>query len=250
MRSGLHRRHGFTLIELLVVIAIIAILAAILFPVFSRARAKARQTACLSNVKQLGLGITMYAQDYDEVMPPWGYKLNGAAPNSNGTDNVAQGFYSWDTLISPYIRNQQILICPDNPFGKGFRGYAAARYAFSSPESSRFFVVVTGAMPDPSQTIMLFDKGAQLPGASGDAAGENPFQSHSSTGYGLDTTMFHNGGKNFAYCDGHAKWAAQGAGPFRALGTSACPGSPQLPAQGYESHAAGHCEFPADWPVG
>ena len=68
-------RRGFTLIELLVVIAIIAILAAILFPVFAKAREKARQTSCLSNVKQLGLGLMMYAQDYDEklpsYLPPW-----------------------------------------------------------------------------------------------------------------------------------------------------------------------------------
>ena len=66
-------RHGFTLIELLVVIAIIAILAAILFPVFAKARAKARQTACMSNLKQLGLGFEMYAQDFDEFLPIWGY---------------------------------------------------------------------------------------------------------------------------------------------------------------------------------
>ena len=68
---GLQRRHGFTLIELLVVIAIIAVLAAILFPVFAQAREQARQTTCLSNLKQLGTGLTMYAQDYDETLPSW-----------------------------------------------------------------------------------------------------------------------------------------------------------------------------------
>src|SRR6266568_3508217 len=80
-RQGMRslRRTGFTLIELLVVIAIIAILAAILFPVFAQAREKARQTTCVSNLRQIGLGVNMYAQDYDEKMPPWTAKACDAA---------------------------------------------------------------------------------------------------------------------------------------------------------------------------
>ena len=76
-------RRGFTLIELLVVIAIIAILAAILFPVFAKAREKARQSSCLSNVKQLGLGLMMYAQDYDETYMPSGYVIPALGNNAN-----------------------------------------------------------------------------------------------------------------------------------------------------------------------
>ena len=90
-------RRGFTLIELLVVIAIIAILAAILFPVFAKAREKARQSSCLSNVKQIGLGIMQYAQDWDEMLP--GYTMGGVP------------YYD---AISPYIKNSQILRCPSN----------------------------------------------------------------------------------------------------------------------------------------
>ncbi|HLK60520.1 MAG TPA: DUF1559 domain-containing protein [Chthonomonadaceae bacterium] len=100
------RRTGFTLIELLVVIAIIAILAAILFPVFSQARAKARQTSCLSNFKQVGLSILMYNQDYDETMPPW----------DNGrvfSDDWQTEFY-WPQLVVPYIKNWQIFACPED----------------------------------------------------------------------------------------------------------------------------------------
>ena len=94
-----NRRSGFTLIELLVVIAIIAILAAILFPVFAQARAKARQTACLSNGKQLGLGKVQYVQDYDGVYPP--------AQQAVGTDT-----YSWPTMVYSYVKNADVFVCP------------------------------------------------------------------------------------------------------------------------------------------
>lgn len=107
-------RAGFTLIELLVVIAIIAILAAILFPVFAQAREKARQTACLSNLKQIGTAFQMYAQDYDEGMPAWDEHLGeGARASETGSggytgassvlSNNPQG--AWQTKLLPYIKN-------------------------------------------------------------------------------------------------------------------------------------------------
>jgi prepilin-type N-terminal cleavage/methylation domain-containing protein/prepilin-type processing-associated H-X9-DG protein len=100
-------RRGFTLIELLVVIAIIAILAAILFPVFAQAREKARGAACLSNVKQLGLAIQMYVQDYDETLP------NHAADTANFLDVKAPA--NWLKAIAPYTKNTQIFYCPSAP---------------------------------------------------------------------------------------------------------------------------------------
>jgi prepilin-type N-terminal cleavage/methylation domain-containing protein/prepilin-type processing-associated H-X9-DG protein len=104
--------HAFTLIELLVVIAIIAILAAILFPVFAQARESARKTVCLSNVKQFNLACQMYTQDYDEMIPI----QFGAAPGAN-TDEAPNGtFGSWIDLVMPYIKNLPIVICPDAPF--------------------------------------------------------------------------------------------------------------------------------------
>src|SRR5213593_451726 len=101
--SARTQTRGFTLIELLVVIAIIAILAAILFPVFAQAREKARQTQCLSNIKQLALSIKMYSQDYDETKPPcfiWDYP--GGKANQ----------YTWRGLVAPYVKNRDIFICP------------------------------------------------------------------------------------------------------------------------------------------
>jgi len=105
-------RSGFTLIELLVVIAIIAILAAILFPVFAQARESARKTACLSNAKQLGLGILMYIQDYDETMI---MAANASQPGELRDDgSVYRAWTSWTKSVQPYIKNTQLLLCPDN----------------------------------------------------------------------------------------------------------------------------------------
>jgi prepilin-type N-terminal cleavage/methylation domain-containing protein len=115
-------RRGFTLIELLVVIAIIAILAAILFPVFAQARAKARQASCLSNLKQVGTGSAMYTQDYDElVIPEW---LN-TQPDASDDPSLYPGTCGspadchdykrfWPYRIQPYIKNWGVTTCPDD----------------------------------------------------------------------------------------------------------------------------------------
>ena len=117
-----NRRQGFTLIELLVVVAIIALLAAILFPVFARAREKARQSTCQSNLKQIGLGFAQYGQDYDGH-GPYGLEGRVEATSSNWSSRTSDGgapgipptggFTSWNTEIFPYIRNSQVFTCPD-----------------------------------------------------------------------------------------------------------------------------------------
>src|ERR1043165_5620209 len=97
-------RNGFTLIELLVVIAIIAILAAILFPVFAQAREKARQTTCLSNQKQLGTAMSMYMQDYDERFPNWRTLVPKSVENPNAK-------ITWVENMQPYAKNKKIWVC-------------------------------------------------------------------------------------------------------------------------------------------
>ncbi len=181
----MHRR-GFTLIELLVVIAIIAILASILFPVFSRARAKARQTQCLSNEKQLGLAFTMYSQDYDETTPLM-YSSNAA------------GRFRWQQILQPYLRNTQILRCLEKPNEIDPYSGLPMSYGMNSTNDGTYcfwYGVAESAIQDPAGTIILAD-------SSGGAyytywAATAPYERY--------VDKRHNGGANFLFCDGHAKW--------------------------------------------
>ncbi|HEX8550992.1 MAG TPA: DUF1559 domain-containing protein [Abditibacteriaceae bacterium] len=107
----MHKR-GFTLIELLVVVAILGILAAILFPVFARARENGRRAACASNLKQIGLGMLQYSQDYDEVMIADWYGTNG---NGDSTPLTApEVHYKWMDAAYPYIKSEQVFVCPSD----------------------------------------------------------------------------------------------------------------------------------------
>jgi prepilin-type N-terminal cleavage/methylation domain-containing protein/prepilin-type processing-associated H-X9-DG protein len=178
-------RRGFTLIELLVVIAIIAILAAILFPVFAKAREKARQTSCLNNVKQLTLAILQYTQDYDEVLPLAGYWP------LNPTYHVAP---YWDELLLPYIKNTQIYRCPSaaagtrnyryNPPRGGARGAAPA-------------CTKLGTIDAPASVVLLTD--------IAQAGYLNTTGSYDLMNDGYIVEV-HNGGANLGFADGHAKW--------------------------------------------
>ncbi|HZO87086.1 MAG TPA: DUF1559 domain-containing protein [Chthonomonadaceae bacterium] len=114
------KSRAFTLIELLVVIAIIAILAAILFPVFAQAREKARAISCVSNEKQIALGVLMYIQDYDETFPIYWYRQRADGSDDRPSDDpfspgVPDRMFGWNEAIYPYVKNVQLFRCPDAP---------------------------------------------------------------------------------------------------------------------------------------
>jgi prepilin-type N-terminal cleavage/methylation domain-containing protein/prepilin-type processing-associated H-X9-DG protein len=189
------RRRGFTLIELLVVIAIIAILAAILFPVFAKAREKARQTSCLANVKQFSLAILSYAQDYDEALPM-------------STTLTGIGAVTLADMVQPYCRNEQIIFCPSDRTGAVEMGNILTTVGVPTAPGMIARMSYTGnflLMPDmiglplpvvslgevayPSECDMLFDGVYNVTMPTGSAPANR-----------------HNDGVNLGYVDGHAKW--------------------------------------------
>jgi prepilin-type N-terminal cleavage/methylation domain-containing protein len=150
------RQSGFTLIELLVVIAIIAILAAILFPVFARAREKANQTSCLSNLKQLDLGVLMYAQDYDQRLPT--HRADHAV-NFLYPDGVQMQYRGpWYVTIYPYIKNVQLYNCPSTSFKWNGRWTQTFDYGYNS----HLNYVLLGEVFRPAETLMLADSDSTI----------------------------------------------------------------------------------------
>jgi prepilin-type processing-associated H-X9-DG protein len=180
---------------------IIAILAAILFPVFAQAREKARQTSCLSNVKQISLAVMMYAQDYDETLP-WHYRnttIPGAVLYPGG--GTSSGII-WPLPVYPYVKNMQIFNCPSwsykwNGNYTGKQAYGISNYIVGK---------MLADIKQPAETIMLAD-------AYGEGRDVQCYYITRSIGFssydnGILTVIpdRHNGGANFGLCDGHAKW--------------------------------------------
>jgi prepilin-type N-terminal cleavage/methylation domain-containing protein/prepilin-type processing-associated H-X9-DG protein len=193
------KRRGFTLIELLVVIAIIAILAAILFPVFAKAREKARQSSCLSNIKQLTLGALQYAQDYDERMVHnYSYMPTGVA------------LYWWYDVLQPYMKSVQITQCPSTSGSAGTYTYlrppgypnpALLCYAVNAMYISMGSGngIALGSIDAPAETVWIVDSRASELNAA------NRTDWGATDGIG-NIAKVHNDGSNWGFCDGHAKW--------------------------------------------
>ncbi|HJN15736.1 MAG TPA: prepilin-type N-terminal cleavage/methylation domain-containing protein [Armatimonadota bacterium] len=191
-------RKGFTLIELLVVIAIIAILAAILFPVFARAREKARQTSCLSNTKQIGLAVQSYIIDYDGkcMQIPWG----------------AQTEPYW-IILNPYIKNEQIWGCPSAPennckpscWSDPWRGRGGNWPADVSMWSEHFMALglkdASIKNPASGEWVIKAEGGCAVNGWNWANIAPGGCDRRRT-----DTIDLHNGGVNALYYDGHAKW--------------------------------------------
>jgi len=205
------KTRGFTLIELLVVIAIIAILAAILFPVFARAREKARQASCQSNLKQLALAYIMYSNDYEERFPTdWVTQLGGTP----WTDR-----YTWRAMIFPYVKNLQVFNCPSAPEynyagalagqcvnGEGNipGGYGdnCIHWASDPPEPPGTRWAHQVEIRSPAELIILGD--------SGDVTGHQISYNPNTLGFVRSDASGrrHNDGCNYAFADGHVKWLA------------------------------------------
>ncbi|RYX85174.1 DUF1559 domain-containing protein [bacterium] len=228
------KKKGFTLIELLVVIAIIAILAAILFPVFARARENARRASCQSNLKQIGLGIMQYIQDYDEKYPITG-DIGATSPvkggyQVNGYNDPSWNYGTWRYIIQPYVKSVQLFVCPSTKSTRGmgisYDVGLPARVEF--PDYLNYGVnenviqVGTGGGGFAAASIngvallpMVADTNVQVFTDMARIINANTTTNiYGVSGLPNETLARHFNGSNILFADGHVKFLNQGAMTF------------------------------------
>jgi prepilin-type N-terminal cleavage/methylation domain-containing protein/prepilin-type processing-associated H-X9-DG protein len=223
-------KRGFTLIELLVVIAIIAILAAVLFPVFARARENARRASCMSNLKQLGLGAMMYVQDYDEKYPQafWYDSPTFTKSASDYTTQTVAGtpgvrfltgdaggtvsghYVSWMDLIYPYVKSTQLFECPSSTADVRYPSYGYNPQISGWSRTSTSHGIALAAISRPSEIVMYHDANIYY---ATDYGGDTWCGTTFTTTY-KDYLYHHLDGFNVSYTDGHVKWHKMLASPI------------------------------------
>jgi len=221
MRLFSTNKKGFTLIELLVVIAIIAILAAILFPVFAKARERARTTSCLNNVKQLALAFNMYSNDYDETLPyhyvdPASNVELDPITNWNLGGNARM---NWGAAILPYVKNDKIFLCPSATWVDATKPLLNITYVANGWVLGQASAAVT----KPADTILLQD-GSGTTKSGTDVSAKcciRPWWAKTTWADGTDyiatgagspapgQSALHNDMQSIAYADGHVKLVTQ-----------------------------------------
>lgn len=211
------QRKGFTLIELLVVLAIISILAAILFPVFARARENARRANCMSNLKQIGLAMMQYTQDYDEHLPGATASFPVAQPYPS-LPSSSNTLWLWWNIIYPYIKNTQVFVCPSSgaTWNGGYYPYKGTYGNWYAPYGYNYYLHTSSgglslaAIPQVAETPFVADSTYYLIGPDRKCTSASTLENTTCTSFGsTDNTdpliARHLDTFNICFVDGHAK---------------------------------------------